>query len=414
MPEYLRLPVIPLALSLTLAACVDSGTGGSDSQPATGDNFDFTSMFVNYADNIILPNYAAVAELAAPLGTSSGSIASYCESIASTEESAARESAGSQWENLMDAVQATEMHLFGPALDNNSSLTYRLNSSAAGELSLCGVDQALVQASEDSSFSISSKTVVQRGIGAVEYLLFSEDLNHHCPSQITETADWDGRPDNEKKRLRCDYAITIAQDIADAAETLHDAWSSTSGDYRSRFVDPANVSDSLTALSDALFYLDLDVKDRKLGVPIGINDGCPGISCPDAVESPYREYSLAGIRANLVAFGTLMTGADGPGFDDLIDAAGMPELNRRFTDHTATAVAVIDNSNDSLVTQAAALDTSAQETECINAFANPDVVGEFPACNLLGHIKALTDDLKVGFVAAINVDLPDRAQTDND
>ena len=132
------------------------------------------------------------------------------------------------------------------------------------------------------------------------------------------------------------------------------------------------------------------------------------------MESPYREYSLAGIRANLVAFGTLMTGADGLGFDDLIDAAGMPELNRRFTDHTATAVAVIDNSKDSLVTQAAALDTSAQETECINAFANPDVVGEFPACNLLGHIKALTDDLKVGFVAAINVDLPDRAQTDND
>ena len=29
-------------------------------------------------------------------------------------------------------------------------------------------------------------------------------------------------------------------------------------------------------------------------------------------------------------------------------------------------------------------------------------------------MKRITDDLKVGFVAAVNVDLPDRAQSDND
>ena len=43
-----------------------------------------------------------------------------------------------------------------------------------------------------------------------------------------------------------------------------------------------------------------------------------------------------------------------------------------------------------------------------------DVIGRFSACNLLGMIKLINDDQKIGFVAAIDVDLPDRAQSDND
>jgi hypothetical protein len=153
-----------------------------------------------------------------------------------------------------------------------------------------------------------------------------------------------------------------------------------------------------------------------LAIPTGISDECLALSCPQSVESPYSQYSLDSIRANLQSFGTLMTGGSGLGFDDLIDDAGVPALNQRFADNTAAAIALIDTASESLFEQATAIDSSAAEMECMNDYlnANPSSPGRFSACTLLGAIKLIVDDLKVGFVAVIDVDLPDRAQSDND
>ena len=111
-----------------------------------------------------------------------------------------------------------------------------------------------------------------------------------------------------------------------------------------------------------------------------------------------------------------MTGGSGPGFDDLIDGAGVPALNQRFADNTAAAIALIDTASESLFEQATGIDSSAAEMECMNDYLNatPNSPGRFSACTLLGAIKLIIDDLKVGFVAVIDVDLPDRAQSDND
>jgi len=414
MSFYIRATLIAVFLALPLLGCVDDSTDGSGSESFDADAFDFTAMFANYADNIILPNYESVARLATDLKTESGSLSTYCQSIGTSNEGAALDAAKNAWEGLMQSIQTTELHILGPALGNNNALQNRLNSSASGSVSLCGVDQSVVQSKEDSGFDIELKTATQRGIGALEYLLFNPDLAQNCPSQIVETADWDSRPVEERKLLRCEYAMVVATDIANSAADLRDAWSSDGGNYRGTFVDPVNTGDSLEALSDGLFYLDLDIADRKLAIPIGINDACVAFSCPERVESPYSQYSLDSIRVNLKSFDTLMTGGSGLGFDDLIDAAGVPELNQRFVDNSAAAVVLIDSSAESLFEQATAIDSSATQTECMNEYSNPGAAGRFPSCTLLGVIAMLADDLKVGFVAVIKVDLPDRAQSDND
>ena len=414
MSFYYRATLITVFLALPLAGCVNDSTDSSGPDNFDAGAFDFTAMFANYADNIILPNYEAVAKLSTDLEAQSGPLSTYCDSIGTSNETAALDAAKNDWDNLMLAIQRTEMHIVGPAASNNNALTNRLNSSAIGSLSLCGVDQSIVQSTENAGFDIESKTVRQRGIGALEYLLFNPDLTQNCPSQIAETADWDSRPAQERQLLRCQYAMVVATDIANTAADLRDAWSSDGGDYRSTFLNPVNAADSLEALSDGLFYLDLDVADRKLAIPTGIDDACVAFSCPESVESPYSQYSLDNIKANLQSFDTLMTGGTGLGFDDLIDAAGVPELNGRFEDNSAAAVILIDDTTESLFEQATAIDSSAAETECMNDYANPGAAGQFPACTLLGVIKRLNDDLKVGFIAATALDLPDRAQSDND
>lgn len=407
-------PFILGILAVILAGCVSDEVGPENENSVSADNFDFIGMFVNYADNIIIPNYRAIADLAANFTADGGALGSYCSAIGTASEGSARTTAEQGWRDLSLAIQHSELHILGPATENGGALQNRLISAAAGNLSTCGIDQAVVLSSEDSDFDVATRTSNQRGIGSVEYLLFNPDLTHTCPGQITETADWNSRPVEERRQLRCEYALEVASDVAAAASSLLAAWSTEGGDYRSTFINPASTADSLDALSDALFYLDTDTKDRKLGVPTGIDDACLGFACPDQVEAFYSETSLANVRANLESFENMFVGASGPGFDDIVARSDAPGLVDDFTANIAAAIAGIDASTTSLRSQTEMIDDAGDQTACINAFANPDRPGQFPSCSVMGLIKVLTDDLKVGFTAAVDVDLPDRAQSDND
>ncbi len=402
-----------LTTTVSLTACVDDGRGTAE-EGITADTFDFVAMFVNYADNIIIPNYQAVAERADTLSATTGPLANYCAAIGTANETTALTAAETAWSDLQAAIQQSESHVIGPAADNGESLRNRLNSYQAGELSTCGIDQSVVLASQDPNFDVAGRTVNQRSIAAVEYLLFNQDLTHTCPSQITETATWDARSADERKTLRCEYAVKVSEDIATTADTLVNAWSTDSGNYRSTFVNPNNIAASLEALSDAMFYMDVEVKDSKLGIPTGISNSCSGFSCAEDVESPYSQTSLQNIRNNLVAFEQMLTGGNGLGFDDIIVQADVSELNDRFVTNISDAIGNIDSQTTSLFTQASNIVDAQDEADCNNAFANPSTPTSIPACNLYGFIKLITDDLKVGFVAAVDVDLPDRAQSDND
>ena len=153
------------ALSLSLTACVDDS--GGNSTKVNADNFDFVRMLANYADNIIIPNYQDAAQQSAQLGDTNGAIAEYCSAIDTAQESAALTNAQLQWQETMDAWQLTELHQLGPATDNNSALRNRVLSFSRGNpLSSCGVDQATVLASTDSSFDLASRPTNQRGLGA--------------------------------------------------------------------------------------------------------------------------------------------------------------------------------------------------------------------------------------------------------
>lgn len=407
-------PIIACAAVLFLNACVDDSSN-SDDEGVSADSFDFVGMLTNYADNIILPNYQTVSQSADTLAADSGPLDSYCAAVGTPDEASAQSQAFAAWRQVQAAIQRSETHILGPATDNSDALLNRLNAYNAGELSTCGIDQAVVLSDENITFDITSRTLNQRGISTMEYLLFNEDLTHTCPSQITETANWNARTQLERQQLRCQYALKVAQDIANAASDLVDAWDVNEGNYRGTFINPNNTASSLEALSDALFYLDVDVKDRKLGIPTGINNnGCASVSCPDQVESLYSETSLANIRSNLESFNTMLRGADGLGFDDIITAAGVSDLNTRLLSNIDEAIDLIDNTSTSLREQAALIVSSSDEASCANAFANPFSSSGLSACRLYGVIKRITDDLKVDFVAAVNVDLPDRAQSDND
>ena len=405
-------PQIVLVAIAGATACVDSGGGGSvvpeDSE------FDFVGMMANYVDNVILPAYQRFAASTAAISSPTGPVASYCGSIGTVDEAVMLDSAREAWRTGMSDWQEAEAYLVGPATANGGSIRNSIYSFFSGSpLSTCAIDQAVVL-TQDPAFDINSRSFNQRGLDALEYLFFNDDLMHTCPVQIVETADWDLRPETERKQLRCEYALELATDLDQSVTQLLDQWQPTGGNFRSDFVDPQNIAENFQALSESLFYIELETKDAKLGVPTGIKNDCSQLTCPSAAESPYSDAALDNIRANLHGFRDGLMGGIGLGFDDIIAAEGFSSVNEAFLTNIDAAIVLIDSMNAPLLQQLEGIEQSGTDTECINSAANPETIQTVPVCSLHGILKRITDSLRTEFIVIVDVELPDRAGGDND
>lgn len=398
-----------------LVGCVNKDAPDAPSAVSDSDTeFNWIGMLANYADNILLPQYTSASDAALELSSPAGELATYCQQIGGEQEAAARSAAQQSWREMMTQWQGVELMQVGPLIDSGGALRNRIYSyGSSAPLSSCAVDQSVVLAQEEG-FDIRARSVNSRGLAALEYLLFNDELSHTCPSQITQTQDWNERDEIQRKQWRCDYAAMVAQDIAEAAAQLLSQWQSDDGNYRYRFVNPGDAQAQINQLSDAIFYIETETKDLKLGVSTGIHAECPQTACPDAVESRYSESSLANIRENLLTFEQLLMGGEGLGFDDVITRAGFAEVVNAFRSDVSDAIAIIDNSSQSLYQQVQMIVESEDSSACANSAANPDADAQIKACALHGVLKRITDRLRTDFVTIVNLDLPDRAQSDND
>lgn len=402
---------IPL-LALVVSGCVgDDQSGDVASESARG--FDYQGMLANYADNVFLPEYRAFAEEAEALAEGLNSVAFYCDSLNDSDGAGRIQRVRDQWRRSMDQWQRVELFQVGPLVANGGAMRNRIYSfGSSAPLSECAVDQSVVL-SQEEGFDLSARSVNARGLGALEYLLFSEDLAHHCPSQIRETEGWNDLPEQVRRQQRCDYAQRLAEDIVVASQTLVEAWEPQGGDYRFEWVNPANQEANLKALSDALFYIELQTKDRKLGVPTGLHTNCNAIACPEAVESPYSETSMANVNANLGAFRLGFTGGNGLGFDDIFVHEGFPDVMEAFKDAIFDAEARSGYATPSLLQEMSEQNESGSAQNCLNAAANPE--DNYPgACAAHAYLKRVTDRLRTDFITIVNLDLPERGQSDND
>lgn len=413
--------IVGILMLASLAGCVNDSTSNGPSaqaaQAAVAEQFDYNLMLANLADNVIIPNYQRLNDEAQRFAAPGSALANYCRAIGTANEATARADAQQAWQVLAAVTQVTEMHAVGPVLtaDNNSRvLRYRLNNFTAPDtFSSCGVDQSVVL-NQTPGFDVSPRLVNQRSIRAVEYLLFNDNLNQTCPSQIVETQSWDSLPEQQRRQQRCDYAQVLANDIVAASTTVLNAWQTEGDDFRSQFINPANRETNLNDLSDALFAIEVEVKDDKLGVPLGINRDCGSLVCPEQIESQYADATISHVVNNLEGFLQVFTGEDGLSFDDIINQAGFPEVTQNLISLSSNAALFAQNIDRSLTSQIQQIQTDNDDTACINSAANPDDIQTLPACSLQGFLKRLTDVMRTDFVTIVELDLPDSAQSDND
>ena len=146
-------------------------------------------------------------------------------------------------------------------------------------------------------------------------------------NSINSQGTWGAIDADLLQQKRAQYVLRVATNVQERAVELHNAWKPDAGNFIADFATAGQsgsaydtLEEALNDLSDALFYIEKNVKDFKLVKPAGIL-GCSTVSCPDDVEAPFSRVSRDNIVANLEAARAFLgasPGTDAVGFDDFL------------------------------------------------------------------------------------------------
>jgi predicted lipoprotein len=311
------------------------------------------------------------------------------------------------WTAAMAVWEEAELFQLGPAAASTHPGGRGLRDQiyAWPLFSRCKVEEQLV-AKTYADPAFDTTLINARGLGAVEYLAFHAGTDNACSSfsAINANGSWAAIPAQELSARKAAYAQAAASVVHARATELLAAWEPSQGNFASQLANAgagsttfAARADALDAVNGALFYLDTQVKDLKLGKPIGYVD-CESATCPSAVESPFARRSTDHLRANLIGFRRLFQGCgdgySGLGFDDWLRAVGASDLADRMMGALVAAQAAVD-----------ALTPPLEEAL---------VVDPTKAALVYARVKVLTDLLKTEFVTVLRLQLPRSAEGDND
>lgn len=318
----------------------------------------------------------------------------------------ALDDARAAWLSAMDAWQEAEVMQVGPAgssvvpVIGGRDLRDEIYSWTA--VNRCRVDQETVKGGWESPDFFQVSLVNAYGLDALETLLFSGPSNA-CPPQvdINSTGSWDALGAAGVAQRRADYAVVVVGGVVDTLDELVQAWSPDGEDFAGQLATAGEEgspyvsrSQAINAIYDALFYLELRTKDRKLAPPLGLRADCSGDGCFSDVESRIAGASHLWIRANLRGFRELYLGGDGVGMDDLVRALGHDDVADRM-------IAAID---DALLA-ADALDIPIDEAATSDLDAGLAVHDA---------VKGITDILKNELPTLLTLEIPVEGGGDND
>jgi len=322
---------------------------------------------------------------------------------AGDEGSTEREAAQQAWRVTMGSWQQMELMQIGPA---GASLTAVGGQDLRDEIyswpttNPCRVDQETAEEDWDSSDFFELNLVNVIGLDAMEGLLFGSLIDNACPPQVPPNSDdaWETLGETGVALNKARYASVLGTQILSQLDAIEAGW--TQGGFAADLAGAGSPEspfptqeDGLNAIFDALFYLELATKDRKLAWPLGLKD-CGLDDCTGMIESPLSGESYQHIARNLTGFEALYTGGEGAGLSDLMIAIGQTQIHLDLTEALSSAQ-----------TQATELELPLDEA----ITDDPDAVQA-----LHDGVKAVTDVLKNDLATMLMLQVPSEAAGDND
>jgi predicted lipoprotein len=403
---------IPFALFLSACGEGSSSSSGADFNQTsnTSTSFNQLALIESLSDNVIAPTYQA---FLVQSEQQSQAIAQYClqetqlgNANATIEQVQQQKVIAKQsWRDAMNIWQQAEMMQIGPLSNNDSQLRNKIYSWPSVNDYTCGVDldvtffkQGVVNG---APYDISLRLASRKGLTALEYLLFNDNVNHSCLAS-SGPESWDNQTEQYRKIARCEFASEVAVDVNNNAQLLVDAWQGAQG-YGEKLKQAGTTGSefdtehqAVNLISDALFYLDLFTKDGKIAEPLGLlNNECGSQACPEIVESALSANSLNNIINNLLGFEKFLNGDNkGIGFIDYLVDVGDQDTANSLTANVQQAISATQAYEFSL---GETLTTAPEQVEQTH-----------------DQVKAITDQLKADFITSLALELPQTAAGDND
>ena len=394
--------LVALAMAAGTAAC-GSSDGGSDNDGDNTTAVERQTLLRSVTDNVIVPAYQRFADSTATLAQRTSD---YAQAIGTPGAAAALEAAESAFGAAYREMQYVELLQIGPygsaaRFVGGQGIREQVYSWPA--TNPCQVDVKLVaEAHEDPQFFETSLENVY-GFDALEYLLNAEGPDNACaaPVSINTNGSWAALGQPEIDQRRADYAARVAGEIASQASALLTAWTGGFADeLRNAGGTGMTYSTAQAALDDlfaSIFYLETNVKDRKLAAPLGISPDCSATSCPDLLESQFGNLSLTAIETNIAAYRDIYFGGPASvsnryGFGDLLRSENATQLADDLDAATALAI-----SRAPLV------------SEPLSASLESD-----PPRDLHTAVKSVTDILKSQLPSVLSLRVPNEGAADND
>jgi uncharacterized protein len=429
--SLIRRPAIaPILIAVLTAACMAIGNGASAGETsasrvdAASAHFTPRAVLASIGRRVMIPTYNAFNGSAQNLVAS---VRRYCADVKNNFNTASPLVARQAWRAAMSRWQIAEMFQFGPVAMNDGEIRNNIYSWPIENT--CSVDQNVINFENNrnpdgtSPFNINAATIDSRGLDALAYLLFARSKNHSCPVQVTVTRNWNARPLQAREAARCDYATAVAGNIRVNAQVLVNAWDPNRGNYLRRLTsagspgsDFASVQEALNVITDAIFYIEEEVKEMKLGEPLGkFNNICgPGEICPEALEGLAdrtsngsldaviynSQFAKAMLRANVAAFqlgfhGGPPSSSTAAGFYDYLIALGQ----RAFADRMRRQIQALINSIDGI--------NGPLDQALVSDFQTVDNVYEV-------SLQALSISLRNQFLSILGLEPPDSSASDTD
>lgn len=328
--------------------------------------------------------------------TAAGQLESAASAFAETPNATTRSAARNAWRTAMAAWQQVEVMQAGPLAEMPDAV---MGEDLGAEFyswpvtSTCRIDQETASDAHEQVALLAEERVNVRGLDAMEYLLFNESLENTCSAINALNAEgiW-ASIESEVEARRARYAATAATLLAQQSQQASDRMTLFATESRPPSDTYANAQEALNAISDALFYMDKEAKDMKLAGIAGVADEVGA----QTRESMWANVSLSNLRKNLEGFEAVYRGpADGSGFETLLRSQGHEDLANRFDIAISAAYEELDQLGDRPVAELLASDA--------NALAG-----------LYEDYRTISTLLKTEFVTVLDLDLPMRAEGDND
>ena len=234
------------------------------------DALDEAELLVSITDDVIVPNYEALA-------AETASLSDALDALCAAPSDAALDTAQGAWRGAREAWARSEASGLGPVLDRRS----------VGVIAWAIVQPERIDALLESNPAVTADFVrnnissTQRGLGGIEYVLFADDTSS---SLATDPA-------------RCAYLTAAGEVIADETAGILDDWTGGSGSpykdyFTGRSAESLETSEAVAEVVRTQVFLIRTIVDMRLAGALGLR----GNADPTAIPGGEGRNALADLR----------------------------------------------------------------------------------------------------------------------